>query len=547
MTKKKEQPKIKRASRGTVSVPEIIKDTVHRIKAIDNNESFDRSEKTRRIRALAESVKNKLHEDGRKKEENKVSLATYRRYLTDVRRAISAQNWHHHGLEKKLDVLARRYPQYAPSILAIKCKDVADTRNAHKELLEEIIDDSKAYEDVSALILNHEILHHLAMDSAKKAKMASAQQEALAHKKTNTIDVDYNWLMTTVNTLLTPNTSKDISFSRLALGIAFATGRRAIEVVYQGKFKLAGEYELDFSGTAKKRGGADHSKSYRIYTIVPAKTVMAAIELLRSQPEITALSFLDNLPENERNVAVNHRMAKTLNTTAKRIWMDDNRVFKDSRPVWARIVFENHFSSDKRWAKVDEDVFWHEQLCHEDIETQKAYKQFKIVHSEPVEKGDDRLSAVKDLLNNPDVVARGVLLKVTNWAISELKKDPAFSVNQNKIIVGTGCSRPAIKDWLAIAADALAKSPVLAIKKVEPKPTNEKAVESKPKKAVKPTAKKKSAEPVIKPRLKAVEISPEIWDVEIKIGDNTYDYTYANCPDKMEAMKLAWAEHTESN
>jgi hypothetical protein len=212
--------------------------------------------------------------------------------------------------------------------------------------------------------------------------------------------------------------------------------------------------------------------------------------------------------------------------------------------VWARIVFETHFNSDKRWAKVDEDIFWHEQLCHEDIETQKAYKQFKIVRTEIVDKGDDRLTAVKGLLKNPDVAARGVLLKITTWAISELEEDPAVKINQNKIIVGTGCSRPAIRDWLAIAADALAKSPVLSLPEKE---TTAKPEAPKAKPADKPAKKAAITSQAIKPRLKAVEISPDMWDVEIKIGDETYEYTYADCPDKMEAMKLAWAEHTESN
>jgi len=538
MAKPKTDEKKRRASAGTVHLPEIISDTVSMIKRIENNPDYDQSERTRRLRALAESVKNKLHEDGRKKDENKISEATYRRYLTDVRRAISSENWHHHGLDKKLDVLARRYPQHAEKILSIRHDHVEDTRNAHKELLKELIDDSAAYEDLSGVIINHEILRHLAMDSAKKAKLAQAQAEALALKKNSTIDVDYNWLMNTTRSLLKPDADKQISFSRLALGIAFATGRRSIELLYQGKFEKAGKYELNFSGTAKKRGGADYSHSFRIYTIVPADDVLHAINLLRNQPEIKALDDFSELSEVDRNIAINRRVSKTLNTTAKRVWMDENRVFKDARPVWARIVFEEHFSNDKRWAKTDEDVFWHEQLGHEDIETQKAYKQFKIVRNAIEGAGDDRLSAVKELLKNPDITARKALVKITEWAIEKLAEDPEYAINQGRIIKEVGSGRTVINDWLKLSADALSKPAIAPAEKATGAPTQEKENNKQPEAA--PKTEPKTA---AKPRIKAVPITDDIWEVEIKIGDDVYSYGIPEADNKADAMKQAWEQY----
>lgn len=603
MKKAESKTESTRAKSGTIDLAAVIKDTVRELLSIDGNSKYDQSERSRRHRALAEKVKNRLHEDGRKREEDKIKLTTFRRYLTLVRQAITELNLHHHGLNKKIDVLGRRHPNWAKDIAEIVQGDISDTRIMHKQLLEKMIKGKEAlsalkkmklvnevltghkiksqlkklaeqypmwssdigsmdnqddhaviaahkalivkmedyedpYNDIKAVILDHEIMRWLKNESVHKKMMAVEAQKAIDHKKVNTIDVDYTWLISTINHLLAPDTNRAISYSYLALGIAFATGRRAIEVVYQGKFELAGEYELTFSGAAKKRGGADYSKTYTIYTLVPASIVMNAIELLKAQPEIISLNQFDSLPETKRNTAIGRKTGKTLGKAAKKIWQDEERIFKDSRPVWARVVFEQHFNSDERWAKCDEDVFWHEQLCHEDIETQKTYKQFKIVHTEPANDGNDRLSAVKELLNTPEIASRGALLKITNWAISELEKNPNLTINQNKIIVGTGCSRPAIKDWLAIAADALAKDAVLTSKPAEQKPANNEE---------KPATKKQAADPAIKPRLKAVEISPEIWDVEITIGDNTYDYTYANCSSKMEAFELAWNEHQASN
>lgn len=523
----KGKPEKKRASAGTVKLKEVIEDTVAMIRRIDKNDDYDQSEKTRRHRALASSVKNKLHEDGRKKEENKVSVTTFRRYLTDVRRAISEENWHHHGLNKKLDVLARRYPNHAEKILSIRCENIDDTRKRYKEVLGLLVDDSAAHGDLSGVILDHEIMRHLTLDSAKKAKIADAQSEALTAKKTSTIDVEYDWLIVTINSLLKPDLSKRISYGRLATGIAFATGRRAIEVVYQGRFEKAGEYELDFTGAAKKRGGADYSRSYRIYTILPADEVLKAIALLREQPEIKALERFEGQSETQRNMDINRNVAKTLNEAAKRIWGSDERIFRDTRPVWARLVFEEHFSNDKRWAKVDEDVFWHEMLCHDDVETQKSYKQFKIIRNAPGEDstGSDRLSAVKELAKHPAVMKRGALAKITAWAVKILESNPDAKITQHRIITEVGSGRAVIKDWLTLAAAAL-NMPVAAL----------------PQKTAKKTEEKEPKKPAEKPRVSASELANGVWEVLIKVGDQESLYEYQDCS-KMEAMQQAWKEH----
>lgn len=520
------KPAKKRAAAGTVHLPEIIEDTIRRIKIIDKNGGWDQSEKTRRHRALAESVKNKLHEDGRKKADNKVGLATYRRYLTNVRSAITEQNWHHHSLQSKVKVLSDRYPELAGIINSIPHKNISDTRIRYHEVLKDMRHNSSAYEDVKALKLDHEIMRWLTLPSAKKALLAEEHKHALEEKKYATINIEYPWLMATIKSLLAPDTNKkSLSFSRLALGIAFATGRRAIEVLYQGRFKKAGEYELKFSGTAKKRGGADYSKEYCIYSLVPADDVIAAIALLKQQPEIQALSVLDELPELKRNTAINQKMGKTLNETSKRVWMNRERVFKDSRPVWARIVFERHFKNDPRWKKVDEDVFWHEMMVHENTDSQKAYKQFKVIDfgKEPSScLADGRLEAVKALLNNPAIQSRGALLKITTWAIEVINKDPSAIINQHKIIEGCGSGRKVIKDWLAIAGPALEVLP-----------------DDRPE--------EKEAEKIeAKPRLKAVETSAGIWQVDIEVGEKSYEYIIP-AGKRNDALQQAWNTYLNEN
>ncbi|MEY8239196.1 MAG: protelomerase family protein, partial [Cycloclasticus sp.] len=347
--------------------------------------------------------------------------------------------------------------------------------------------------------------------------------------------VDYPWLMATINSLLSPDTSKSISFSRLAVGIAFATGRRQIEVLYQGRFKQVGEYELEFSGAAKKRGGADYEKTYNIYTIVPAGEVISAIALLKEQPEIMALSVLDEMPETKRNTAINQKMGKTMNTAAKRVWGDNERKFKDSRSVWARIVFEQHFTQDKRWAKVDEDVFWHEQLCHEDIETQKAYKQFKIqrMGEEAVtDQPTGRLEMIRALMDNPGIQARGSLLKITKWAIDVIEKDSGAKISQHRIIQEVGSGRAVIKDWLTLAEPALAADAI-----------QNKEVEKPPKKA---PEKKQAPRLAVKPRLKVLELRPGMFEVEVIIGNATHKYVI-HSTSQNDALQHGWNQYIDEN
>lgn len=84
---------------------------------------------------------------------------------------------------------------------------------------------------------------------------------------------------------------------------------------------------------------------------------------------------LDTRSENGRLNAV---LAKAFNPWVKRFFNDGNRVYKDSRAIYARIAYETWFRHDPRWESLDEDVFFAEILGHDDENTQLHYKQFKL-------------------------------------------------------------------------------------------------------------------------------------------------------------------------
>lgn len=448
------------ATRQKIDLPPLIDKLIADIQLIDSDAHMSRSKKTQRITRVAESLKKRLFEDKRRNEDDKLKASTYRRYLTLVRKAVTAQNWRHHGLEESARRLAKHYPRYAEQLHALaEMQNITELRLAHRELLNQVRQDRDldAYDAIQAMKLDHEVMRHLVLPAATKVELATQAAATLEKRATNTIEVNYYQFIDTANGLLT---HAEIGgdglpvqrFSALALGLAMVTGRREVEVLALGRFKKVGEFELEFSGQAKRRGGVDYSSSYRIYSLIPADQVLAAVDRLRALPEVLELQHLDN-------TEINRRVAKTLNTTAKRVFGGEGWVFKDSRAIWARIVFETHFTRDARWKTVNETVFWREMLGHEDMDTQESYKAFKITYTneapaEPVSKYASRLEALEAL---DEQAAGGVASqRIHSWVKKTVAASPDVLISQKAISVNVGSHRQAIKDYLAMASEALA-------------------------------------------------------------------------------------------
>lgn len=450
------------ATRQKIELQPLIDKLLADVRRVDEDESLSRSEKTKRIGRLADSLKVKLYEDKRRKEQDKLAASSYRRYLTTVRKAVTAQNWRHHGLEASVHSLAKHYPRYAEQLHALlDLTDITDLRIAHRELLRlaRVQKDDAAYGAFEGMKLDHEVMRHLTLPAATKAQLATAAVETLEVRATNTIEINYHWLIEQIHELLSKTELRAggvaaHNFSSLALGLALATGRREIEILKLGRFKKAGEFELEFSGQAKRRGGVDYSESYTIYTLVSADLVLEAFEKLRALPEVLELQHLDN-------TEVNRRVAKTVNTVAKRVFGSNDRVFKDSRALWARVVFELHFTQDARWKKVNETVFWREMLGHEDMDTQESYKAFKISYADepaaqPESQYASRLEALRALDEHEQIASRDAMRKIHTWVKATVEAAPDVVISQKAIALNVGSYRPVIKEYLQLASEALA-------------------------------------------------------------------------------------------
>lgn len=451
------------ATRQKVELQPLIEQLIKDVKAIDADDSLSRGDKTKRLSRLADRLKNKLYEDRRRKETDKLKASSYRRYLTTVRKAVTEQNWRHHAIEETCERLARHHPRYAEQLLAMAdLQDITALRMAHRDLLAQARQDrdDDAFEAVKGMKLDHEIMRHLTLPAATKAQLATDAVETLEQRATNTVSINYHWLVDKISELLSASEIRADGtsvpfFSHLALGLALATGRREIEILKLGRFEKVGEFELEFSGQAKRRGGVDYGESYRIYTLLKADLVLEAFAKLRAMPEVLELQHLDN-------TEVNRRVAKTLNTLAKRVFGNQERVFKDSRALWARVVFELHFARDPRWAKVNETVFWREMLGHEDMDTQESYKAFKIDYTAPAKpaasasKYGSRLEALEALDEHEQIAGREALQKIHRWVKETVKAAPDARISQKAIATNVGSYRPVIKEYLDLAAEALA-------------------------------------------------------------------------------------------
>ena len=499
------------------------------IVSIDNDESLSRSVKTKKIVRLADSIKNQLHDDGRVKSDKKIAVSTYRKYLTQLRRLVREQNWVHHSLAEQVSRLERRHTQYSDELNSLIGLSINELISKNRELVAQARKDKNdmAHADFKAMKLDHEMLRHLTLPSAQKESLDIKQTENRDEKISNQVTLNYAWLIKTIRELLTTKT-KSIggknyyAYNRLALGLSLATGRRAIEILYQGDFTKTHDNQVKFVGQAKKTGGAN-GDVFNIFTLVDADLVINAFKALRSLDEIKSLSEFDKLSEVERNEKINLRCAKNLNTLTKRIFNDDKWVFKDSRDLWARAVRDVYYPDYQKKTNKSEDKFWQEQLGHESIETQVAYKKFNLsfddYNENDTEENDikSQLDVIKTLDDHTEIERRGSLQKIHANVKLMLEASPDLLITQSLITREVGSGRAVIKDYLDLVESA----------------------KSGEVKALKPSSKIEKNKNVDRPKLSAKNIGGDAWDVVIITGDKESCFN-VKAKSRMQAMKTAW-------
>lgn len=509
-----------------VKIGELINSLVNEVESIDASDRTQ-SEKTKRIKAAATRYKNALFNDKRKFRgkglQKRITANTFNAYMSRARKRFDDKL--HHSFDKNIHKLSEKYPLYSEEIsswlsmpaatirqhmsalqsklksimplaeelsnlkLGVKsseakliklAKKYPDWSFAISDLTSKNWKESRDYlyklfqqgssllEDLSQLKVNHEVLYHLQLSPAERTSIQQRWADVLRDKKRNVVIIDYPTYMQSIYDILNSPTALFSLNTRsgmapLAFALAAVSGRRMIEIMFQGEFTVSGKYTVDFSGQAKKRS-EDKNVSRKIYTLCEAKLF---VELLNELRSCRAASDFDDVVkgygENDtrsENGRINAILAKAFNPWVKSFFGDDRRVYKDSRAIYARIAYEMFFRVDPRWKNVDEDVFFMEILGHDDENTQLHYKQFKLANFSRtwrphVGNENTRLVALQQLDESMPGFARGDAGVRLHETVKQLvEQDPSVKIT-NSTLRAFKFSPTMISRYLEFAADAL--------------------------------------------------------------------------------------------
>ena len=388
------------ANQQIVDLQEIIEETITELHEHQDNEKLTTGARTKKFKRLADKVKNRLHDDARKK--NHISVTTYKRYVSKVRTAIKGEGLTHHSLHSEraakgtLAKIMKDFPEYADLLKPLQKEHASTIGALKKKILNTIKEDKEtpahrrrlAYKTIKGdpknagefpgLMTDHEVLRQLYMDSLEMAEWLDQKQGALDEKKTHQIELANADILKMISEGLATT-----SYTRQAFALALASGRRAIEVLFNAEFKKTGEHTVLFDGQAKKQTGIE-VEEYEIYTLIPADDFLKAFAAFRKLEAMQKIhDDFGDMDREERNTEINRRTAKTMNEAAKRSMGDKARVFKDSRAIYTRVCLDTFYKTDDQWNGTDEDVFVKHLLGHGDFTAQAAYKQFKIDYEAP--------------------------------------------------------------------------------------------------------------------------------------------------------------------
>lgn len=496
-----------------IDLNKLINDLINDVESVEQS-TLPQGQKTAKYKALATKFKNALFNDRRKFRgkglSNRISLKTYSNYLSRTRKLFDKKL--HHSFKNEINKLIKKYIKNTeynnlfkqwlveePAEIRMQLLELQnklkngmilidkykpDSKNtalikAHPEWAKSIkngtlIDDVKVGEkllnDLSKIKVNHEIMYNLVMDQNERAAIKIKSDKSLKNKKRNTVKIDYEQYLNKIYQILAApesifNDLQRKTIAPLAFALAAVSGRRMIEIILTGQFKKTGKYTVLFKGQVKKRIEKDNFER-EIYTLIDSKLFINKINFLRSLPALDGIDLIvqknideDRKIRNEKTI-INAIFSKYLSSFTKQFFNDDRRVFKDTRAIYARIVYEKYFKKDPRWANVDEDVFFAEILGHDDDETQLHYKQFKLenfnTNYTPVIPENQKLIELQKIDDEmPGLAGRNAAVKIHNWVKEQIEANPDANITTYSIRKALTVKPTVVARYLERAADAL--------------------------------------------------------------------------------------------
>jgi acyl carrier protein phosphodiesterase len=463
--------------------------------------------------------------------------------------------------------MAKEFPAWSKEITALKTLRKEDRQPAIDKLLAIFEETREFYPSLNNLKIDHEVMRHLTKDAFSTDNKQAESQANLTRKKEGAVQIDYSKMMQVLSMLLADSSA--LHWEALAIGVGMATGRRPIEVLFQGEFEKIDKHRLSFTGQAKKRGGVT-GESMDIYSLADSDLVLKAISKLRAFSNIASLQTLTPERHYSVNELISNRTAGPINKfmrdLLKRtpITVDGNEkswVFKDTRAMYAKTCFELFFKDDKRWLKKDENMFYQELLGHHDTDAQNHYMQFKIYNAgaswEPIvdDSPERRINAMKAMRENEWITARESRSSLHEVVISMIENDPWRTIKPvdiRKDTAGKTRNYTMVKQYLDVVQDAIkvdqSLDAILEKKAVNKSNENDKSeVKSATKpsepatKQLKPEASEKAAASKPKVHFKGAHQSEDdSWSVSMIINDTEYEVLVDEAENMRDAGTQAW-------
>lgn len=448
--------------------------------------------------------------------------------------------------------LAKDFPSWSAEIDSLKTLKKEDRAAAIDRLMAIFDETREFYPALDKLKIDHEVMRHLTKDAFATDNKISESKANLIAKKEGVVNIDYTRQMKLMSLLLSDASANQ--WEALAVGVAMATGRRAIEVLFQGDFEKIDNNRLLFTGQAKKRGGVTGDEM-EIYSLANVDVVLKALYRLRAFSNIAALSSLKAERHYSVNELVSNRTAGPLNKFMRDLidgfpitadGQERDWVFKDTRAMYAKTCFELFFKDDQRWAKKDENMFYQELLGHHDTEAQNHYMQFKIHNAgakwEPLidDSPERRINAMKAMSSHEWISARESRASLHKDVIKMLEDEPWRTIKP--VDIRHGRNYTMVKQYLEVVEDALKIDHSLdAIMERKAEVAKAKTVE-KHKEVTRPEPEKIKEEAPVQPKFKALKVEDGTWLVDVNIGDKHKQFDGIEAANMMEAIKKAWQQ-----
>ncbi|NYZ69828.1 hypothetical protein H0A36_27840 [Endozoicomonas sp. SM1973] len=379
---------------------------IEKLQEIDKTQTTEPKKYLQRLRALARNELRFMGAENTSSKE-KLKLNSIRSYLTDYKNAIKRLNIIHPKARKHIIALQKKYSKKHPELKQAfdsLSADLPELRSTYLELRDTLAANNctEALRDLKKIQIEHPCFYYLKLDSGSTEVLKTQWTKQLQAKHSNVYTVSYERILAIVKDgFNSPN------FTHLALALAFATGRRAIELLVGGDFKVVkGKNELTFTGQAKTKRDKE-PEPYRIPVLpgVKASEVVKQFERFRKIDSVAR--FADIKDDHSKGLSsydiVNRATASNLNkwtrfalrhnehknvkfTEYKRMesegLADKERMFKDTRAIYVRACLDKYYSPKKG---LTEEKYAANLLGHDekDLSTQISYKGVSIDYDLP--------------------------------------------------------------------------------------------------------------------------------------------------------------------